>query len=198
MRLHHGAIPEDFEPDESWRSIREPGPFGLQLMALPVGILCAALTLFAWAQLGAAPGMHFRGVGLWGEIGLVMLSFPILIVVHELLHAAVHPGWGSAPESVIGVWPSRMIFYAHYAGALARNRFLTVFAMPFLVITVLPLALAASGILPSGMRPAAAWFSAWNAFFACGDCVGFALILLQVPREALVRNKGWRSYWKPR
>jgi hypothetical protein len=32
--------------------------------------------------------------------------------------------------------------------------------------------------------------------FACGDFVGFALILFQVPRAATVRNQGWRTYWK--
>jgi hypothetical protein len=75
----------------------------------------------------------------------VALSFPALILVHELLHAVVHPGYGFTDATVIGAWPSKLLFYAHYCGPLSRERFLLVFAMPTLVITGLPLV----GSMPS-------------------------------------------------
>ena len=197
MRFHVGPIPQDEIPDHSWRPIREPGPWLIQVIALPIGLGVALLTLQCWKRLGLPPSLHFQhGQAVLFVIGLA-LSFPLLFLVHELLHAVVHPRCGATPNTLIGAWPSRMLLYAHYCGLLTRNRFLAVFAMPFLVITVLPLLLALAGVLPPAASPVAAWFSSWNAFFACGDYCGMALIFFQVPRSAVVQNFGWRSYWKP-
>jgi hypothetical protein len=88
------------------------------------------------------------------------------------------------------------MLYAHYSGPLTRNRFLAVFAMPLLVITVLPLVIAALGLVPKALFLPVAWFSTWNAMAACGDIFGIALILFQVPRGAIVQNQSWRTYWK--
>ncbi len=195
MRFHLGPIPDEFVPDSSWRPIREPGPVLLQFLALPIGLGGAWGVAFCWQRLGV-PALHLPGSQ---EILLaiaVFLSLPVLIVVHELLHAVVHPGFGRSPATVLGAWPRRLLFYAHYSGPLTRERFLLVFATPFLGITALPLAFASVGGIPPYWTLAAAWFSTWNALFACGDCFGFALILCQVPRGASVQNQGWRTYWK--
>jgi hypothetical protein len=42
--------------------------------------------------------------------------------VHELLHLLAHPKAGLSSKSVMGFWPKQMIAYAHYEGALSRNR----------------------------------------------------------------------------
>ena len=197
MRLHLGAIPDEFTPDESWRPIREPGPLVMQAFALPIGLAVAFLVGYGWYLLETPTSLHFQqGQSIPFLIG-VLLSMPALVVVHELLHAIVHPRLGFSRDSIIGAWPSRMLFYAHYSGPLTRDRFLLVFAMPFLIITVLPLAVAATGVLPPYWKLIAAWFSIWNALFACGDVFGFFLILAQVPRRAILQNQGWRTYWKP-
>lgn len=197
MRFLVGAIPEDFEPDDSWRTIREPGPRLLQLFAAPIALILGVLFISLWQNFVTYPDVkipkHYQSLFIIGTI----LSIPALIFVHELLHAVAHPGYGLSPATLIGAWPSKLLFYAHYSGPLTRNRFLLVFAMPLLVISCLPLALAILGWLPAPMRPVAAWFSIWNAVFACGDVFGLVLLYLQVPSKALVQNKGWRSYWKP-
>jgi hypothetical protein len=198
MRFHLGPVPDEFTPDSSWRPIREPGPVVMQFFALPLGLGMAALIVYCWHRVGAPASVHFEGRHAGLLLAAVVLSFPALIVVHELLHALVHPGGGLAPTTIIGAWPKRLLFYAHYSGPLTRNRFLLVFAMPFLILTVLPLALAAGVELPAGWLMWAAWFSTWNALFACGDYIGLALILFQIPRDAIVQNQGWRTYWKPR
>lgn len=197
MRFHVGPIPEEPVPDSSWLPIREPGPWLLQAIALPLGLGVAIFTLMCWQWLGLPLEIHFRAAEALLFLAGLALSFPLLFIAHELLHAVVHPHFGTTPKSLIGAWPSRMILYAHYHGAMSRNRFLAVFAMPFLGITVLPLVIAASGLLPPSACTVAAWFSSWNAFFACGDYCGIALIFLQIPRAALVQNFGWCSYWKP-
>jgi hypothetical protein len=35
-----------------------------------------------------------------------------------------------------------------------------------------------------------------NGGGASGDIIGMFLIGLQIPRSAVVRNRGWQSYWK--
>lgn len=117
-------------------------------------------------------------------------------MVHELLHAVVHPDFGASPATVIGCWPAKLLFYAHYEGPFTRNRFLLVFATPFAVISLLPMVLAVLHILPHGCFALIAGLSTLNALIACGDYFGFALRLWQVPRRAFARNKGWRTYYK--
>ena len=159
MRLHLGPIPDAFTPDSSWRPIREPGPLVMQLFAIPIGIGMALLVGYCWQWLRLSSSFHVsKGHAVFFLVGLV-LSFPMLIVVHELLHAIVHPQFGRSRATILGAWPSRFLFYAHYSGPLTRNRFLAVFAMPFLIITVLPLAVGAIGVLPPVVTPAAAGFS---------------------------------------
>lgn len=197
MRFHLGSIPDEFTPDSSWRPIREPGPIVLQLFAVPIGLGVALLMGYGWHLVGVTISLRFESRHALHFLVALVLSFPALIVVHELLHAIVHPRFGRSPATVIGAWPRRLLFYAHYSGPLTRDRFLAVGAMPFLVISVLPLVVATSGVLPPALTFWAAWFSTWNAFFACGDYFCIAIILFQIPRAATVQNQSWRTFWRP-
>jgi CDP-diglyceride synthetase len=198
MNFHWGAIPEDdIELDESWSSIKEPGPIGMQLIATPIALVLGAIFVFLWTKVSPLEPISVTKAYL-PLLGLaIAASFPLLILVHEFLHAAAHPHFGLRSASIIGVWPTKLLIYAHYCGEMSRNRFLLVFAMPFLVISVLPLAVAWSGIFSPTVAFVLAWFSSWNALFASGDIFGIALIYCQIPGKSLVRNKGWRTYWKP-
>jgi hypothetical protein len=198
MRFNLGPIPEEFTPDGSWRPLREPSPLVMQFFALPLGLGMAFVAGYGWHLVGMPGSIQIdaRYSGLF--LLALLLCFPALILFHELLHAVVHPGWGLSQATIIGAWPRRLLFYAHYSGPLSRNRFLCVFAMPFLVITVLPLGMVAGGLHPPTIiRWAVAWASTFNALAACGDYFGMALVFFQVPRAAVVQNQGWRTYWKP-
>ena len=140
--------------------------------------------------------------GLWAEarpaiVVVLALAGLLVLVVHELLHAIIFPNFPGNPAILVGAWPRRLLFFAHYQGELTRNRFLVVFAMPTVVITILPLLAAVTGALPVSVLKPAAWLSVWNAAFACGDYIGFTLVLFQIPGNGICRNHGWRTYWKP-
>lgn len=199
MRLHLGPIPDEFSPDGTWHPIREPGPLVMQLVAVPLGLGIALLFSWGWHRAGVTAAMLLKALpGLRaGPLWLLLLSLPVLVVVHELLHAAVHPRLGCSRATVLGAWPAKLLFYAHYSGPMSRGRFLLVLAMPFLVISIMPLALAAGGVLPHGWLMWAAWFSICNAAFACGDVLGLPFVLCQIPPGAMVQNQTWRTYWKP-
>lgn len=196
MRFYLGPVPDEFTPDASWRSIREPGPTGMQLFATPIGVGLALLTGLCWLRVGATPAALFADGLPVPSFFVLLAALSLLIVVHELIHAFVHPRAGRSPATIIGFWPKQVLFYAHYSGPLTRNRFLAILTMPFVVITLVPLALAAAIPLSPTAIIVAAWFSTWNALFACGDLFGLALILFQVPRGADIQNQGWRTYWK--
>ena len=207
MRFHYGAPPEnpDFVPEaDGWRKMAfDPGPLLLQLLAIPVIALLALLwgnlfflvlpAKFTPVQLVSSPIFSLG----WLVLFTVLL---IIIPVHELLHALVHPHWGRSPNTILGAWLSKGIFYAHYEGEMPRNRFLLVYVAPYLVLGLLPLGLLAllGGALWSpGAVVILALVSLFGSLSACGDIIGVILLLFQIPGRALVRNKGWKTYWKP-
>jgi hypothetical protein len=204
MRFHLGPIPEsfDFHPaEEGWTPLREPSAL---VFSLAGGVVGLALGVAAIAMWSLVPGFsfEFRVSGGPGEsmllaLGLILakglLGVALLIVVHELLHAAVFPGSVFSRGTVIGAWPSRGLFYAGYDGAMSRNRWLLVYAMPSLVLTFGILIVEA--IFHTGWG----WLPAWsvlNAFFAGGDALGALTIAWQVPVGAQVRNQGWSTWWQ--
>ncbi len=206
MRFHYGAVPEDpqfFPEAEGWLAIREPGPWALQLMAVPGAVILLLLSggllyLVFPRELFATQSLDTT-ISIPGWLVLTILI--LLIPIHELFHAVCHPGWGFSSNSVIGIWLSKGLFYAHYEGPMSRNRFLLIFAMPYIVLSLLPIPLIAVAVVLGWSLVAAlvlAFLSLLAAAIACGDLVGFLLIVFQIPGSAIVRNKGWKTYWKPR
>lgn len=206
MRLHFGPVPlsADFDPDgEGWTKLREPTPGWMQVIATPIAIAMAALLILAWTHLTPVASSRFRVASGSGQdsffdgaavaLATVVLGLATLIAVHELLHAVTFPGWGLTRETLIGVWPARLLFYAAYLGPLSKPRFLWVFAMPFLILSLVPLVVCAAFQTASA---AVAILSIVNGACACGDLLGIGLIGWQVPRRALVRNQGWQTWWK--
>lgn len=189
MRFHLGAIPgpPDFVPDASWRPLRQPPPWLGNLLALPVGVAAAAIVAALW--LLVAP---VRDITPAMSLAAFLLSFAGMVVVHELIHALVHPGAGRSPRSILGFGPS-VGFYAHYDGELSRNRLVAILLMPLFVISLVPLLVSAVTQVSSGW---AALVSAFNAFCACADMLDAGLVLFQIPANRIVRYQGWRIYWR--
>ncbi len=205
MRFHYGSIPEEagFQPEsQGWAGIREPKPLLMNVVAIPVALLMFALTIgllsLAWDGSPAA---------IWGdsEIESTSSPFPLILAIiflsiptHELVHALTHPNFGSSSKSILGLWLSRGLFYAHYEGEMPRSRFLAVFAMPFLILSMLPVTIIAliGSSVPTTLSRYLIFVALVNSVLSSGDALGFALILGQIPRSAVVKNKGWKSYWK--
>lgn len=189
MRFALGKIPDnlDFKPEEQgWRSIREPPVWLVQILAVPSALALALLLGLAWKQ------VHIVGGSRPPLIGMLALLLPIF-AVHELAHVALHPGCGSRRETIVGLWPSRLMFYAHYDGMLTRGRFVTILLAPFCLLSLLPLAIA----LVIGYAPFMIFFVTFlNGIGCCADVLGVFVILSLVPRGALTRNKSWRTYYR--
>jgi hypothetical protein len=190
MRFHLGAIPEspNFTAHGYWQALREPTPWVMQLVALPIGVGSAAVVAYLWLVLTPLPATALIGTPL-----TLLLSLVALVPVHEFIHACMHPMAGRSSRSILGFWPSRALFYVHYDGELSRNRFVVIMLMPFLVITFVPL------LVGGATRTAPSWLavvSFFNALLASGDIFGVAMVLFQIPPSATVRNQGWRTHWR--
>jgi hypothetical protein len=207
MRLHSGAPPEnpDFNPEaEGWRKLAfDPGPVLLQLLAIPAMVLLAVLwgNLFFLVLPSKLTPLQLASSPIFSVAGFVsFITLLIIIPVHEWIHALIHPQWGRSPNTILGIWLSKGLFYAHYEGEMSRNRFALVYLAPYLVLGLLPLGILALFGGAQGSPDAViilAVVSLFGSLFACGDIVGVILLLFQVPGTALVRNKGWKTYWKP-
>lgn len=196
MRFHYGPPPEDpqFQPlSQGWQSIREPGPILVQVIAIPVAVLAfLGLGMVITLIVGSSPFpliLSFEAL-LW-FIGLIPL--------HELLHLLAHPDFGCSHRSVVGVWISRLLFYAVYLGPMRHARFLTALAAPFVILSLAPLLVIALGRaipLSGESLHSLTLLSLVNGVASAGDLVGLGLVGFQVPRGAILKDKGWKTYWK--
>jgi hypothetical protein len=158
----------------------------MQVFGLPLGILTSAVFVALWVYLTPVTKEPTASA-----VPLVLVLFGT-IPVHEVIHALVHPRLGRSRDSVLGVWPARMLFYAHYDGELSRGRILAVLAMPLLVLSLTPLAICA---VTREASITVAFASGFNALAAGGDVFAICVLLCQVPSAAIVRNRGYKTYW---
>ena len=190
MRFHLGDIPSspDFVPDASWRSLRQPPSPSLEnLLALPIGVVAAVTVAVLWFLV-----TPLRDITPAMSLPTFLLGFAGFVVVHEGIHALVHPMAGRSPHSILGFWPS-VGFYANYDGEMSRNRLVAILLMPLLIISIVPLLVSAVTQVSSGW---VAFVSAFNALCACADMLLAGSVLFQIPATAIVRFKSWRLFWR--
>jgi hypothetical protein len=205
MKFRYGPIPEDdeFHPNaQGWSSIREPNPLIMVVLTFPFGILLMVASIYAISKTWEGGPQALMAEVLEQSGPDPFLVFLIVVVisipVHELIHLFVHPQSGRSNQSILGLWLSRGMFYAHYEGAVSRNRFLSILAAPYLVLAWVPvivLALVGNSV-PIVYAEMLILVALTNGILPAGDVLGFFLLLFQVPASACVKNKGWRSYWK--
>jgi hypothetical protein len=191
-----------FEPEgHGWTRVNYSGPYILIAMGLPIGVLTTLLLWLGWRETTPASFQFSLPIPLiWAPVVAIFAVFSgmlLVVFIHELLHCAGHPMMGLSPSSYIGAWPTRLLFYAVYLGGIGRNRYLVMAVLPFFVISVVPLALCL--VLGSSAAPIAwplAAASMFNGFSSCGDFIIAPIIWSQVPKNAVVRDNGWHTYWK--
>jgi hypothetical protein len=199
VKLYWGPPPDsdDFNPvEEGWSTIHEPNPVVLQLISIPIAVVIAAL-LIAVITWGIPHEIAEQGTVTIPLVPIVLVLL-LMIPAHELLHALSQPSFGRTDKTYIGIWLKKVLFYAHYEGELPRGHFLWIFFVPFLILTLIPVGLILffGRSMPQNLVMILAFLAVLNGTAASGDVLGFILIAAQVPRTALVRNKGWKTYWK--
>jgi hypothetical protein len=200
MRFHFGPPPADpeFQPEvNGWTPLREPKPLLLNVMAVPISILAVVVLAVAWNRaptisVNLESSIFGRFAPLVYVVAVLFVGFLGLVFVHELIHALGCPQFGFSRHTVLGVWPSRLLFYTGHTGGMSRNRWLIIYLLPFLVLSVLPLLVCRTFDLDS---PLLHIVSVVHGLFSGGDIVLVLLILLQVPGAATMQNQGWSTWW---
>lgn len=193
MRWEWGAIPETpgFEPeqDERWQPLAEPELERFQSMAMVVMGVSLLPLLAMWRAVA-----EWAGASPWDRSMMwAGLNFPVLVVAHEVVHMLLHPGAGRHDHSVLGGVPKQGLFFAIYMGEMSRERLLLVLVAPLFVLTLLPWLLC---VLTGTYSAFWATISAVNGTSACGDIMAIWLVWRGVPRGAVVRNQGWKTWWR--
>jgi hypothetical protein len=198
MRLRFGPIPDDpgFEPEAGdWVRLKEPSFGRMLLLALPLSVLLVTGIWMAWGAVARLRGIEgeFGGAVTLATALSYLVAFVVLLLVHELLHAAALPAAGLSAATTLGFWPKMLTPYVSYEGELSRNRHVLVGVTPFLVLSVVPIVV---GFCFSVVPPWAVALGVVNAFGASGDLIGVGLLVFQVPSSALVRSKGRETWWR--
>ncbi|SEL83975.1 Putative zincin peptidase [Pseudoxanthomonas sp. GM95] len=194
MRFHNG-VPETqgFTPqdDARWSPLDEPSQQRFLVWAMLWSLPWSALLVGAWLwPLFAQDASHARvTVPPW----TTLLSLPVMMVVHELLHMLAHPGAGTRRESVLGAIPAQGMLFAAYLGEMSRGRLIFILLTPLSVITGLPWMLCMALGQFSGYWAA---LSLLNGLISIGDVMGVWLLLRGTPAGAVVRNQGWQTWWR--
>jgi hypothetical protein len=165
--------------------MREPSPWIAQLLALPIGAISAFGLGFLWTT------VNVNWLAGFATLSLILWIIGI-VVIHETIHAAFHPGLGTTSNTIVGFWPSKLLFYSHYDNVLSRKRFIVILLSPFVTLSLMPLMVALSTGLASFH---VAFVSVFNALLSCVDVLGVFLLLTMVPTGARVRNRSWRTYY---
>lgn len=97
-----------------------------QLKLFPISIVNMGIIMLIWIILTPVEGM-LRDISFPLPLKGFLICLIGVLIVHELIHAALHPMVGCSPRSIIGFWPSRMFLYTTYDGDITRNRYLAIF-----------------------------------------------------------------------
>ena len=195
MRFHLGSFPEfeEFHPDDSWQPFEENGKslWLWQLKAFPIAIANIGAILLLWMLLTPVEELLKNISFPLPFIGFVFCLMGVLII-HELLHASIHPMAGLSARTIIGFWPSRMLLYTAYRGEMKRNRYLVLLLTPAVVICFTPIFIA---MMTRFLNIWMVYITVVNAFLACGDMLA-SLAVFKLPPNAIIQNQGCNAYWR--
>ena len=189
MKFHIGPVPKpiDFEPDQSWTALKEPSVMKKQLISFPMGIIMAIIVHQIWIHLTPFKILEISSIPKY------FLTLLETLVIHETFHLIAHPNLGLSSKSHVVIWLSKLMTYTYYDGGIKRNRFILIQLLPLIAISLIAPFVC---VVLQFYTPWLFIVSVVNALSACVDLYYSLMILNQVPRGAIVKNHGWRTYWK--
>ncbi|WAM32795.1 DUF3267 domain-containing protein [Caldicellulosiruptor morganii] len=187
FRIGKPPINENVNVTE-WIPVKEPKNIWVtQILSMPIGLITAGLIFFI--------SYYFKGIKLPKPILIYPFAIFLVILLHELIHAMCFPGSIFSENTVIGYWPEAGVYYVHSNEALKRNRYLLVYVAPFFILSVIPTIIML--FLNFIRNDLILLIALLNAIGSCVDIFFTILVLLQVPKEAILVNSEEKTYWKP-
>ncbi len=186
MRFIFNKFPDDanFQPDSEWTPLKESSNLWIvQLQAIPFMVINIEIMLLL---------MKAIKINFQLNTNTMLISFLIFIPIHELLHALFFPEKLSSKKVFFGFTLKGLAPFAAYIGEMKRNTFIRVLLAPFILITLLGFFY----LIFIGRNELIEHILVFNALGASGDCFYTYLLLRQVPKNAIVKNKKIRTFWK--
>ncbi len=181
---------------QGWSELKEPNiPVSL-LLSIPFACLSVYLGIVAFPQIHD----YLKEVLLIftsdDEFDLVInLQYVIAlygyVILHELIHVIFMPNFLKSNKTVFSIqlWGG----FASTEEIMSKARFIAISLMPYLILTFVLPALLIYMKLPISLITLLALI---NASGSCLDMLGIALICLQVPNGAKIRNVGMKTFYK--
>ncbi len=202
MKFLKNTFPNtDFDPEkEGYTKMKEPRMETLLLIAYPVGFV-VVFVLYILAQVLTSTSLdmfRFEPIGFDGVLGIlvwlvVFVLFNVFIIIaHEGVHALCFPE-GLRSDNVGFGFHKNGAFFAFYTEALSKRRMIITMLMPFLLFTIVPWLIM---ILINRNIPSLMMALLYHALLASGDLVGLYLVIKNTPRNSVLKNKGYYTYFK--
>ncbi|MFC3882378.1 DUF3267 domain-containing protein [Bacillus songklensis] len=135
-------------------------------------------------------GVTSQSISITIHLGFI-IWFILLLIVHELLHLLFIPNFSQSKNTFIGL----TLFggYVYTEDELSKSRYIMITIAPFVIISIImPITLAAFGLLTPLMK----FLILVNSMASSVDILNFLLILFQIPRNAIIKSNGTKTYWK--
>lgn len=182
-----------------WHKIKQPKQTqglilsilaGLGLPLLPFGVLSLQSLLLPTVEQNQT-----ETVPWW----IIFPAVLVCVVLHELLHAAGHPGGGLSPQSLVFIWPRRLQLGVFYDGFMSRTRWLVMRLAPFIGLTILPM-IVLLAVYPDQISFFWQQFIVLVIFVNClgsgGDVVASVIVARQVPHGGELGTWNGQACWR--
>ena len=171
--------------DVAWRQVHDlDGEAGMVISLVAGAVLCMA-TFAVW--LLAVP---FHSIRI--DYATLLVATAMVLFFHELAHAIAFTCGRARGLRVECAW-QKYRPHLRYHGAVSRARYIAVLFAPLAAVSIAPVAASIVLSLRSGDL---VLISLLNALASGGDAIAAALVLLQVPANAVVQRRGECVIWR--
>lgn len=180
---------------DGWMLLKEPNNMGTSIFtSVPFMFLNAIFSIviinmfskFSFPLLDQTSNVITIHIDFIFIVGLFLL-----IIVHELLHLIFVPNFFRSDKTYLGFTPFGCFVYTEEEIYKAWYIFITL--VPFIVLSVLfPIILGIFGLL----TPTLITLILINAIGSSVDTLTFVFVVRQVPKHAILRSNGTKTYWK--
>jgi Putative zincin peptidase len=170
-----------------WQRLPYPPLWALRVMSFPLGIVTALPVFFLWVLLTPRFDVSSSGPGYRFIVAYVLIE-----LAGAFLQMSAHPRRGLSTQTFLGFWPSRLLLYCACLSKATKRNAIAASLLPFLVLAVLPLLIAAVLHISSG----------WLIFCSClaaasfGANVVLALPMWWLPSGCVIAGRGFQPYWR--
>jgi Putative zincin peptidase len=195
MRFIWGSVPPSrvFDPlQPGWTTIPPLAPKRFATLALLLGLPFCILMAFLLVERKDGLRGLFRDDLIPAIVFLV--SIPLAIVIHELIHVLAYGQSLRSPHLIVGFCPRVKCPYVFFDGALQREALIRMLIAPFLLLSLLPL--VGVPLIHGSAKQLVLAFCAIHTAMCGGDVVVIWRLAKFIPRHAIVQIHTGLVYWR--